>query len=157
MYMGKITLSALQSFKVRECLKSLPMLGDCDDDQLLFLFHCRHSRKIILKTELALTLSGFLMQLCKYILSIIIVIIFIITFITASTKQLRTLVDVFCWMLHLMRYIPTTEYRSVTFQPNSPTAHPIYLVNKKKWKKWERNKLECCFSNSRRNTYYTTR
>ena len=40
------------------------------------------------------------------------------------------LVDVFRWMLHLMRYIPTTEYRSVIFQPSSPTAHPIYLVNK---------------------------
>ena len=47
-----------------------------------------------------------------------------------SCSMLRTLVDVFCWMLHLMRYIPTTEYRSVIFQPNSPTAHPIYLVNK---------------------------
>ena len=47
-----------------------------------------------------------------------------------SCSMLRTLVDVFCWMLHLMRYIPTTEYRSVIFQPTSPPAHPIYLVNK---------------------------
>ena len=53
MYIGKITLSALQNFKVRECLKSRPILGDCDGDQLLFLFHCRLSQKIILKYEWA--------------------------------------------------------------------------------------------------------
>ena len=42
-----------------------------------------------------------------------------------SCSMLRTLVDVFCWMLHLMRYIPTTEYRSVIFQLTSPLDPPF--------------------------------
>ena len=53
------------------------------------------------------------------------------TFPLQNSKSDIITVDVFCWMLHLMRrYIPTTEYRSVIFQPTSPTAQPIYLVNK---------------------------